>query len=318
MIVVTSMFDQSKAYVLGDLLCSFAALEAPEGEALRFLLVVAGALEAEDEALLAEFSRRGDVTLSRGPEVDVDPELRGWRYQVAGTLRERVRAEIRDGDGWVFWVDSDTLHFPEDLRWLHSHGRAMASGWALQRTAGFVMAEGLPDTYGVREVSWTGMGSFLCRAELVRAISWAPFLAACAAGECPKEPWGETGEDHYFCHVATQRAGEKVLLDPDVCPWHVDATGLAIRAKWREDGTMARDRQVRGEGAVTRPALVPLHSGTSPRFGEMVEGKPFWTFADGSEIPVEQMREWGEESQLLDFVEGAEVPAEAAGETPAG
>lgn len=320
---VVTVLTEGKCYCLAELLASFRALQAPEGETLRFVVGISGRLSAEHAALLEQWASEQDASLFWEAEI-TEYEDHAWRRSlIAGTLRERARQSLLPhADDWVLWIDCDTLADPDALVRLRAHGRALVSGLVLNRLDGSPIA-GTPITgyphwdpdvtpgYAphlalspcLQDVGWVGFGCFLVRGDLAREVSFQPYLDGRA------EAW--LGEDGYFCREAAKLSGDRVWLDTTVCPWHVDASGIALRAHW-EDGTLGRRLKTAGEDTPTSMALVPRVTGRSVRFGELVAGQPFDTDAEGRTLSAEEMREIAEGSHLLDLLEGAELAARVA------
>lgn len=314
-LTVVTLLTERKAYCLADLLAAFSALESPAGYTIRFLIVVAGQLSPEHEALLSEFDQAHAERAVRVADIERGPEIvqyegdTYWCSLTAAELRERARKVLsRRKDTHVLWVDCDVLPPADTLPRLLAHGRALTSGLVLNRLLGSPIAGKCrwdPETPmpagadwtvvpGGQDVGWVGFGLFLVRGELARDISFTPYLEGAAP------VW--TGEDGYFCQVATERCGEPVFLDTDLSPWHVDGTGLAVRGDWAE-GHLVRALQLLGEGAPGRCCLIPRVSGLHAEFGSLVAGRPFWTDRKGQELSPERMRELAERSQVLDLFE---------------
>lgn len=318
MICVVTLVDRSKGYCLGLLLAHLAALEPPDGETLRYLVMVAGDLTPAQDQIISQFEREraGSVETCRGPALR-RREDSGYGYSLrAAEFRERARRALaRRRDRAVFWVDCDVLNPPDTLQrlWPLLHGAIAVSGLVLDRRNGSPMAFRFPLGVlavepGIQEVDWTGMGCFLADGALSRAISFEPFLRG--------EREAAYGEDGHWCLEAHRRTGWRVLLDADVQPWHVDSTGVAVQAVFREDGTMARRLKT---VPVTTPApevaadrvpagqmaLVPSIDGYSHRFGRLEAGRPFWCDATGRALTEEEMREAAAASQYLELVEPA-------------
>jgi hypothetical protein len=327
-IAVVTLLTREKAYVLPQLRASFAALLPPPGTRLRFLVVIAGGLTEAQEADLAAFPQ--PLELHRGPEITQFAEHPWWRSLVAGELRERARrALLAAADDRVFWVDCDVLNPPDTLVRLLAHGRALASGLVLNRLGGSPIS-GAPITGWQRwdpreipyqpapadypplvlrpgqaqDVGWVGFGCFLVRGDLVRELSFAPYLS----GEAPV--W--MGEDGWFCSVATERCGEPVLLDNSICPWHVAENRLALRAAWKEE-QLDREVIVMGTEGLQGVHLVPRVSGYNHRLGTLTAGRPFNTDAQGRPLSEPELRELAATSRHLDLVEPEAAPAR---ETP--
>jgi len=312
MIAVVTLLTQPKAYCLRELLKSWSALQAPEGEQLRFVIVRAGALDRAERRLLTEFAAAHPTEIHTGRRITRHADHAWWRSLIAGELRERARAALAGGtDEWVFWNDCDVLNPPETIVRLLAHGRALASGLVLNRIAGTPLSgapitgltrwdpqgepgPGLPLTPQPCEVGWVGFGSFLTRGDLVRGISYEPYLS----GDVPV--W--TGEDGYWCMEAARISGEAVLLDTELCPWHVAENGIALAAEW-EGELLGRRLRAVGKHGPTEPMLVPRINGISYRFGQLTAGEPLCRDAAGQLLSPAEMRELADASEFLDLVE---------------
>lgn len=325
MIAVVTLLTEGKAYVIEELLQTFAELEAPPGQELRFVAVLAGTLTGAQEDALRRFADDFPLEVHRGPEITEFAEHPWWRSLVAGELRERARqALLAAADDWVFWVDCDVLNLPDTLVRLLAHGRALASGLVLNRLGGSPISgapitgwqrwdpreipyQPAPDDYPplvllpgrAQEVGWVGFGCFLVRGDLVREISYAPYLS----GEAPV--W--MGEDGWFCSVATERCGQPVLLDNSVCPWHVAENLFGIQAVF-EGEQLGREIRYFGDFGAERICVIPRISGLSHRLGELRAGIPLRTDATGRDLSPEELRELAASSVHLDLAEGVELP----------
>ncbi|MFN3652228.1 MAG: glycosyltransferase family 2 protein [Armatimonadota bacterium] len=300
MLCVAVVFDRSKAYALPALLPALAALERPEP--VRFLFVIAGALTRRQAAYLREFAERqpaGAVEIVRGPRLPAPAW--GQPFRDVALLRERLHAALAAGaEDWVLLLDADVIPEPDTLTRIQAHGQPCVSALVLGRRNGQVCADPWRGRPGLQLVEWTGLGCMLLDGDVAREISFAPFLAG--------KPGGE---DVWFCRELARRGG-RVLLDPEVCPWHVDGTGLAVRAEWRDE-TMSRKTKTVEDLApaeaeappITRAMLVPRISGYSARFGTLEEGRPFCADASGAEISEEEVRALAAQSEFLDLVEPA-------------
>lgn len=318
-VLVVTMLTAGKDYVAGDMLHALHALTAPEGWAVSYLVVIGGILTAEGEAELGQWLDSvgpPHVTLLRTPAITQYEGHPYWRSLVAGELRDRAVAHFAaDPPDWVFWVDGDTVPDPDTLERLLAAGKPVVSALVLGRTQGYLvcgMERHDPATGfeagsdielkpGLNPVGWVGMGCILVRGDVAVQIRFRPYLD----GTDPRYPV-YIGEDSFHALEAARLAGEPVLVDADVCPWHVDSNGLALRAQWLE-GLLTRGVRTFGKLA-QRPYLIPRVTGRNHRLGEMVSGQPLYADATGREFTLEEMRELAGSSQLLDLIEPEELP----------